>query len=753
MEVEKIVSRMTLEEKARLCGGRGCWHTQPVERLGIPAIMIADGPHGLRMQTAEDEDNLGINQSAAAVCFPAGCATASSFDRELVRRMGVALGEECQAQELSVLLGPAVNIKRSPLCGRNFEYYSEDPCLAGQIAAAFIEGVQSREVGTSLKHFAVNNQEHRRMSVSAQVDERTLREIYLAAFETPVRQQKPWTVMCSYNKVNGIYSAENREFLTDILRGEWGFDGFVVSDWGAVNKRVEDLEAGLDLEMPGNNGCSEELIIQAVRDGRLREDVLDRAVGRLLNVILRCTEHKAARPSLDLARDHQLAQTVAEESIVLLKNDGLLPLDEKMPVAFIGQYAKLPRYQGGGSSHVNSFRVDGALEAAAGMENVEWAQGFSDETEAVDETLLKEAVLLAKKVQAAVVFAGLPEKWESEGFDRQHMRMPQNQNRLIQEIAAVQPNTVVVLHNGGAVEMPWADKVKGIVETYLGGEAVGKAVVNILFGRVNPSGHLAETFPRQLEDNPSYLTFPGEKDISEYREGIFVGYRYYQMKKMPVLFPFGHGLSYTTFEYKNMRIDRTNITAKDSLRVLVDLTNTGKRAGKEAVQLYVSAVDSRVQRPVQELRGFQKVHLAPGETRTIEFELSGRSFSYWETSIHEWYAENGRYEICIGASSADIRVRRTVTLEGSEPLPLWCTMDTIVADIAEYPKAMELLRPLLAGAHSQGQAQPEPHALSDEMLLQMFGEHPLHDFVRMCGGRIKHKDIDVLIERINEKLT
>ena len=303
MEVEKIVSRMTLEEKARLCGGRGCWHTQPVERLGIPAIMIADGPHGLRMQTAEDEDNLGINQSAAAVCFPAGCATASSFDRELVRRMGVALGEECQAQELSVLLGPAVNIKRSPLCGRNFEYYSEDPCLAGQIAAAFIEGVQSREVGTSLKHFAVNNQEHRRMSVSAQVDERALREIYLAAFETPVRQQKPWTVMCSYNKVNGVYSAENRALLTDILRGEWGFDGFVVSDWGAVNKRVEDLEAGLDLEMPGNNGCSEELIIQAVRDGRLREDVLDRAVGRLLNVILRCTEHRAARPFLDLARD------------------------------------------------------------------------------------------------------------------------------------------------------------------------------------------------------------------------------------------------------------------------------------------------------------------------------------------------------------------------------------------------------------------------------------------------------------------
>ena len=615
-KIKDLIAKMTLEEKAAMCSGADFWHTESCERLEIPASMVSDGPHGLRKQD-DKADHLGVNESIKAVCFPAGCGTAASFNRDLLYHMGETLGNECQAEGVSVILGPAVNIKRSPLCGRNFEYYSEDPLVASEIAGSLIRGVQSKHVGTSLKHFLANNQETRRMSVNEIIDERTLNEIYLAAFEGAVKKAKPWTVMCSYNRINGTYAAAHHKYLTETLRDKWGFDGYVMSDWGAVNDRVEDLKAGLDLEMPSSMGVNDKLIVEAVQNGTLEEQVLDTAVERILNIVYRYTENRDTKAVFDLDHDHEVAKKVAEETIVLLKNENVLPLTEGEEIAFIGKYAKKPRYQGGGSSHINSHKITGALDAAeaAGNTHIVYAQGFDDKEDKTDEVLLAEAVETAKKAKAAVIFAGLPDAFESEGFDRKHMRMPDCQNELIERVAAVQPNTIVVLHNGAPVEMPWADRVKGILEAYLGGQAVGGAEYDILFGKVNPSAKLPETFPKQLEDNPSYLAGFGEGDHVEYREGIFVGYRYYDKKKMDVLFPFGYGLSYTTFAYSNLCLDKKTMKDTEELTVSVDVTNTGDRTGKEVVQLYVADKESTVIRPVKELRDFVKIELAPGETK------------------------------------------------------------------------------------------------------------------------------------------
>ena len=610
-KIKDLIAKMTLEEKAAMCSGADFWHTESCERLGIPASMVSDGPHGLRKQD-DKADHLCVNESIKAVCFPAGCGTAASFNRDLLYHMGETLGNECQAEGVSVILGPAVNIKRSPLCGRNFEYYSEDPLVASEIAGSLIRGVQSKHVGTSLKHFLANNQETRRMSVDEIIDERTLNEIYLAAFEGAVKKAKPWTVMCSYNRINGTYTAAHHKYLTETLRDKWGFDGYVMSDWGAVNDRVEDLKAGLDLEMPSSMGVNDQLIVEAVQNGTLEEQVLDTAVERILNIVYRYNENRDTEAVFDLDHDHEVAKKVAEETIVLLKNENVLPLTEGEEIAFIGKYAKKPRYQGGGSSHINSHKITGALDAAeaAGNTHIVYAQGFDDKEDKTDEVLLAEAVETAKKAKAAVIFAGLPDAFESEGFDRKHMRMPNCQNELIERVAAVQPNTIVVLHNGAPVEMPWADRVKGILEAYLGGQAVGGAEYDILFGKVNPSAKLPETFPKQLEDNPSYLAGFGEGDHVEYREGIFVGYRYYDKKKMDVLFPFGYGLSYTTFAYSNLRLDKKTMKDTEELTVSVDVTNTGDRAGKEVVQLYVADKESTVIRPVKELRDVLKIELA-----------------------------------------------------------------------------------------------------------------------------------------------
>ena len=746
---------MTLEEKASLCSGEDFWHTKAVERLGIPAMMMSDGPHGLRKQEQEG-DHLGMNDSIKAVCFPAGCGTAASFNRELMAEMGETLGEECQAEGVGVILGPAVNIKRSPLCGRNFEYYSEDPYVASEMAGALIDGIQSKGVGTSIKHFLANNQEHRRMSSSSEVDERTLREIYLAAFEGAVKEHKPWTVMCSYNKINGIYAAQNKEMLTDILRNEWGFDGFVVSDWGAVNDRPADLEAGLDLEMPSSKGVGDRQIVKAVQEGHLDEAVLDKAVERILARVFQFEENRDETARFDMEKDHAMARKVAEETIVLLKNEGeLLPLRDTDRIAFIGKYASSPRYQGGGSSHINSFRTESAWECVKDWGNITLAEGFRDDADEVDETLIEEAVAQAREAQAAVIFAGLPDAFESEGFDRAHMKMPDCQNELIRRVAAVQPNTVVVLHNGSPVEMPWADQVKGIVEAYLGGQAVGAAIVDILFGKVNPSGKLPETFPYKLEDNPSYLYYGGEKDRVEYREGIFVGYRYYDKKHMDVRFPFGHGLSFTTFAYDAPKISAKRIRDTETVTIRVDVTNTGSRPGKEVVQLYVAPPEGDVIRPVRELKGFEKVELAPGETKMVSFTLDGRAFSYWNTQIHDWHVESGTYRLQVGQSSRRIVLEESVYVESSVHLPVHYTLDTTFGDLQKDPEAMELLAPYMgldALVKKEGEeSQAAAEAISSQMKDAMVRYMPLRGAFSFGGHEVDPAQLQEILDRLNAR--
>ncbi len=751
-QLKELIAQMTVEEKASLCSGKDFWHTRGVERLGVPESMVSDGPHGLRKQDLES-DHLGINDSIKAVCFPAGCGTAASFNRELLTHMGEILGNECQAEGVSVILGPAVNIKRSPLCGRNFEYYSEDPYVASEIAAALIKGVQSKNVGTSIKHFLANNQETRRMSCSSDVDERALREIYLAAFETAIREQKPWTVMCSYNKINGVYAAENKKYLTDVLRDEWGFDGYVVSDWGAVNSRVADLEAGCDLEMPASGGLNDALIVEAVKNGTLKEEVLDTAVERILNIVYRFEENRDKEAVFDRDKDHEEAEKVAEECIVLLKNEDILPLSENQKVAFIGKYAKKPRYQGGGSSHINSHKITSALDAAAGNANITYAQGFIDEKDEVDEALLAEAVEAAKAADVAVIFAGLPDAFESEGYDRTHMRMPDCQNLLIEKVAEVQPNVVVVLHSGSPVEMPWLPKVKGLLESYLGGQAVGGAQYNILFGKVSPSAKLPETFPVQLEDNPSYLNFPGVGDTVEYKEGIFVGYRYYEKKKMKVLFPFGHGLSYTDFEYSNLKLSASEIADTDEVIVSVDVKNVGKMAGKEVVQLYVADRESTVMRPVKELKGFEKIALAPDETKTVTFVLNKRSFAYYNTQINDWHVESGEFEIMIGKSSQDIVLSEILTVNSTEKLPIHYTTDTLLGDLRDNPKAMGIVHAMLSsnvfGNDAESSAAGE--ALSPEMMEAMFKDMPLRGVLSFASHLgIDMKKLQSLVDELNK---
>lgn len=592
-KIKELVSRMTLEEKASLCSGLDFWHTKGVERLGIPSEMVSDGPHGLRKQD-DKADHLGINDSIQAVCFPAGCATASSFNRELVTKLGETLGEECQAENVSTILGPAMNIKRSPLCGRNFEYYSEDPLVSTEMAGALVHGVQSKHIGTSPKHFMANNQEYHRLTSSSEMDERTMREIYLASFEGMVKKEKPWTIMNAYNKLNGTYLCENKEMLTDVLRREWGFDGYVMTDWGAMNDRVEALKAGCNLEMPSCEGATDAEIVAAVQDGTLDESVLDKSCEEYLNVIFKYEENRDKNAVFQREKDHETAREIEEECIVLLKNeDALLPLSADKKVAFIGKYAEEPRYQGGGSSHINSFKTESAMDAVEFLatvkkENITFAKGFDDVEDKADEALAAKAVEAAANADVAVIFAGLPDSFESEGYDRKHLGMPNCQNALIEAVAEAQPNTIVVLHNGAPVEMPWLGKVKAVLEAYLGGQAVGGAVVNVLYGNANPSGRLAETFPLRIQDTPCYLNYGGEHDKSVYSEGVFVGYRYYTSKEMEVLFPFGYGLSYTTFSYGNLTLDKKEFKESEKLLVSVDVTNTGACTGKEVVQLYVA---------------------------------------------------------------------------------------------------------------------------------------------------------------------
>lgn len=773
LDVKKLVNELTLEEKASLCSGADFWHTEAIDRLNIPAAMVSDGPHGIRKQESL-ADHMGVAESIKAIGFPTASAMACSFDRDLLHKVGDALGEECVAEDLAVLLGPGINMKRSPICGRNFEYYSEDPVVAGELGAAFVNGVQEHGVGTSLKHFAANNQEWRRMSISAEIDERTLREIYLAAFETVVKKAQPWTIMCSYNRINGVYSCENDWLLNKVLRDEWGFEGLVMTDWGAMDERVPSLKAGLDLEMPDCHGETDKLIVKAVQNGELEESVLDTAVERILTMVDKyLTARKGIDPAsmvhplpssvergYDVAAHHALARTTAEQSAVLLKNEDILPLQKDKKIAFIGEFAKVPRIQGGGSSHINNTSIESALDAAG--DSVSYAQGFHIDEETTDETLLQEAITLAKESDVAVIFAGLPDSFESEGFDRTHLNMPANQNELIARISEVQPNVVVVLHSGSPIAMPWLDKVAGVLQMYLAGQASGGAAVNLLFGDATPCGKLAETFPLHLEDNPSYLNFPGNREKVCYQEGVFIGYRYYDKKKMDVLFPFGYGLSYTDFTYSNMKVtvngknatDVDVIKETDEIIVSADITNTGNCDGAEIVQLYIKNPVVYEIRPEKELRDFAKVFLKAGETKTVTFTLNARAFSYYETRIHDWYAESGDYEILLASSSRDIRLQDTVSITGSKKIPFVADYVTTCEDVELFAKDGSALDEMLRGS---GFAEATDHDGDDsmgsgtaDMMKAMFTGTPLHSILSFSSEELTYEDIQDTIRKLNE---
>ncbi len=685
--ITDLIQKMSLEEKAALCTGAGPWTTTPVERLGIPEMTVTDGPHGVRRV----EDLFAfVTASLPATCFPTAACMASTWDVDLIHKVGEAIAEECIALNVDVVLGPGVNMKRTPLCGRNFEYYSEDPYLAGEMAVGFINGVQGKGVGTSLKHFAANNQENQRSTISSEVDERTLHEIYLPAFEAAVKNARPWTVMCSYNKLNGTYAAENPGLLTKILKEEWGFEGLVVSDWGAVHDRVEALKAGLDLEMPGPRERRVKAVVDAVRSGNLDEAVLDEAVRRILQIVFKAAETKKGGV-FDVAKHHALARRVAGEGMVLLKNNGILPLKMPKQIAVIGRSAKEAYYQGGGSSHINPTQLDNPfeeLQKVAGDARLSYAEGYPKD-ESFDQALIDEACKIGRSAEVALLYLCLPATKESEGYDRPDLDLTTHQVALIKAVGSVQPNTIVILNNGAPVVMSdWIDGTAAVLEAWMMGQAGAGAIADVLYGRVNPSGKLAETFPLKLVDTPASINYPGENGAVRYGEGIFMGYRYYDSKAVSALFPFGFGLSYTTFEYKNPRFSLQTFRDIDGLTVFVDVTNTGKFAGKEVVQVYVHDQKSELVRPPKELKGFAKVELQPGETKTVSISLDFRSFAYYHPAYSQWITEDGAFDILIGASSADIRCTRTVTLQSTCELPSILNRDSTLREWTEDPHAV-----------------------------------------------------------------
>jgi len=749
LSVERLLKDLTLEEKASLCSGRDFWTTKAVDRLGLASWMMTDGPHGLRKQSSGTD--AGLLGSLPATCFPSGVALASSWNRDLIEEVGRALGREAKANQVGVVLGPAVNIKRSPLCGRNFEYLSEDPVLAGEMAKHHILGVQSQGVGTSIKHFAANNQERLRMTIDAIVDERTLREIYLTAFEIAVKGAQPWTVMNSYNRLNGTYAAENRHLLTEILKEEWGHTGLVVTDWGANNDRVAGLKAGQELEMPGNGGITDAEIVAAVKKGTLAVADLDRAVERILRVTLRVLEGLDPHASYDRAAHHALARRAAAEGMVLLKNEGaLLPLANEGKVAFLGAFARSPRYQGGGSSHITPTQLDDAVEAARSVPGAEilYGAGYDLKASAPVPELLAEAQALAARASRAVVFIGLTDSFESEGFDRAHLGLPEAHTALLEAVLEVQKNVVVVLSNGSPIEMPWVDRVPAILEGYLGGQAWAGAVTDLLFGRANPSGKLAETFPVRLEDTASFLNFPGDGTRVEYREGVFVGYRHHDALRRPPLFAFGHGLSYTSFSYGPLILDHPSIADSQALGVSLLVTNTGPVAGAEVVQLYVGAEKASVLRPVRELKAFAKVFLAPGETKKVSFVLEARAWAWWSTAEARWVVESGAYTLAAGSSSRDLRQEARVEVRSTRPLRRVYDQNTTLGEVADHPVGGLFARAVLKkfeamfGTYEAGSAEAQ-------MMENMVREMPLRNLVRMSGGQFPPAVLSILLAVLN----
>jgi beta-glucosidase len=711
-DLQYIINHLTLEEKAALCTGAGPWTTTPLSHLGVPRLVVSDGPHGVRHP--KDLEAIA-SESYPATCFPTASALASTWDVDLMHAMGQALAREALAVGVDVLLGPGVNMKRSPLGGRNFEYFSEDPYLAGEMAAALISGIQSCGVGTALKHFAVNNQEFQRFSLNAEVDERTLREIYLPAFELAIKKAQPWMVMCAYNKLNGTYCSESPTLLTDILRKEWGFEGVVVSDWGAVHDRVAALKAGLDLEMPGPKERRVQSLVEAVRSGALPEAALDEAVRRILQVVFKASETPRGG-QWDVDRHHQLARQTAAESMVLLKNNGILPLRGQTRIAIIGRAAKIAHFQGGGSSHINPTQVAmpfKELQAQAGGAELTYAEGYPADN-SFQPALVDQAVEIARAAEVALLYIALPAFKEAEGYDRADLDLTEQQVALIQAVAQVQPQTVVVLNNGAPVAVgAWVDQVAAVLEAWMMGQAGGAAIADVLFGQVNPSGKLAETFPRSLPDTPAYLQWPGEHGQTRYGEGLFIGYRYYDARQVPVQFPFGYGLSYTTFSYRRPTVcteqDRgvpvNTIKDTDSVLVAVDVTNTGSVAGKEIVQVYVHDQKSSLARPPKELKGFAKVELQPGETKTVHIPLNSRAFAFYHPAYQQWITESGDFDLLIGASSADIRCRLTVTLEATRRLPCILDRESTFGEWLADPHGQAALEPMLKQIITQfGQA-------------------------------------------------
>ena len=661
LKYEKIIKQMTLEEKARMMSGKNTWETVDFPQYGIPSMCLSDGPHGLRRQAGAG-DHLGLNASLPATCFPTAASVANSWDEQLGEEIGTALAEEAVTMGVNVILGPGLNIKRSPLCGRNFEYFSEDPYHAGKMAAAYIRGIQSQGIAACPKHFAANSQELRRMANDSVVDERTFRELYTTGFEIAVKEGKAKSIMSSYNEVNGVYANENSHMLQEILVDEWGFDGFVVSDWGGSNDHALGVKNGSHLEMPGTGKSGVHDIVKAVKNGDLTEEVLDQRLDELLNVIFdthQATEEKKGS-SFDIEAHHELARKAAQESIVLLKNeDNILPLQQGTKVAVIGDFAQTPRYQGAGSSLVNPAKQPESILGEignSGLEMVAFEQGYRRNKKS-DAKLIERAKEAAKKAEVVLVFAGLDEISESEGLDRTHMNMPQAQNMLIDEISTVNPNVIVVLSAGSAVEMPWYSYVRGIVHGYLGGQAGASAMLNILTGKVCPSGKLNETYPVHCEDNPVLHYYPSKERSSEYRESLYVGYRYYTTVDKKVRFPFGFGLSYTTFKYSDLKVDDNGVTFQ--------IRNTGKTAGTEIAQLYVGRKSDTVFRPVRELKGFARVMLEPGESKTVHIGFDDKTFRFYDTRTNTWEIETGDYEIMIGSDAQTMLLEDELYVAGT----------------------------------------------------------------------------------------
>lgn len=746
-DVDELLDQLTLEEKASLLSGADMWHTVAVDRLGIPAIMCSDGPHGMRAQVGERPagDMLG---AAPATCFPTASALASTWDPALVHEVGAAIADEARQYHVSVVLGPGVNIKRSPLCGRNFEYLSEDPFLAGELGLALVEGIQSRGVGASVKHYAANNQEHDRLRVSAEIDERTLREIYLPAFERIVTGAQPWTVMCAYNRVNGVHASQHPWLLTTVLRDEWGFDGVVVSDWGAVHDRVAALEAGLDWEMPPDLERSPGSIVAAVGNGSLDEDVVDIGVRRMLDLIERGRHVLDLDETVDVDVDahHELARRAAAESIVLLKNDdALLPIEAGHSVAVIGEFARTPRFQGSGSSQVTTTRTDVALDeitAALGSERVTFAPGYAIDGGEGDEALHDEAVHLAAAADIVVCFLGLPNSWESEGFDRSHMGLPPDQLSVLGAILAVNSRVVVVLVNGATVVMePWCHHVPAVVEAWLGGQAAGGAIADVLVGAAEPGGRLAETMPVRLADVPSSLNFPGDPGVVRYGEGIFVGYRAHDRLDQPVSFPFGHGLSYTSFELTDLTVDlQGDVDGEQALGATVSVTiaNTGDRRGSHVAQVYVGDDAAEVERPPRELKGFAKVTLDPGTSDRVVIELDQRAFSFWSTRHGRWVVEPGTFTISVGSSSRDLALVESVEIDAAPSLRPELDAMATLQEWATDPVGWAVLDSFL----------PDEHPARSERFRSLLGTMPIDTLAGFGMFGFTHADVDDLIAQV-----